>query len=186
MPKKYNNNGLYNPKYLNTNLSNLSATGEAHFAKPDLSNLNTTGKAYFANPSLSNLNATGEAKFDGKWVGKSLLIAENVTLPVGTTKLTYDLSDYLPKDGNTYEVVVYCSVETGTTVASRSTIGLGGSLFLSAHTYAQTSVTNQTVGSSTRGFLVITQDRKLIVNGTSVTSAGKLNSLQMTGYRKVR
>lgn len=74
----------------NVDLSNLSATGEAHFqaklvsgtniktingnsilgsgdltvsggANTSLSNLSATGEAHFANPSLSNINSTGKA-----------------------------------------------------------------------------------------------------------------------------
>lgn len=51
---------------VNIDLSNLSATGEAHFANPSLSNLNATGNAVLANKTnidLSNLSATGEAHF---------------------------------------------------------------------------------------------------------------------------
>ena len=53
----------------NTDLSNLSNTGEAHFTNPDLSNLSTEGQAVLngkANTSLSNIDATGQAKFDAK------------------------------------------------------------------------------------------------------------------------
>ena len=49
-------------EFANTDLSNLSVTGEAHFTNPDLSNLSSTGEAHFTNPDLSNLSATGEAK----------------------------------------------------------------------------------------------------------------------------
>ena len=41
-----------------TSLSNLTSTGEAHFANPTLSNLNSTGEAHFAAPTLSNLGTT--------------------------------------------------------------------------------------------------------------------------------
>ena len=44
-------------------LSNLSETGEAHFANPALSNLSYEGENKFANLDLSNLSETGEVRF---------------------------------------------------------------------------------------------------------------------------
>lgn len=46
----------------NTDLSNLSSTGEAHFANPSLSNLSAAGEAHFANPSLSNVIDEGRVR----------------------------------------------------------------------------------------------------------------------------
>ena len=49
-----------------TDLSNLTETGENHFANPNLSNLTETGESHFANPNLSNLTDEGEKHFLNK------------------------------------------------------------------------------------------------------------------------
>ena len=68
-----------------TDLSNLTSTGEAHFAAPNLSNLDSTGEAHFANPSLSNLTETG------KICGAKLAMPSDtkVDLTLGASGSTY-------------------------------------------------------------------------------------------------
>ena len=57
---------IITPTQADADLSNLSSTGEAHFANPDLSNLSAAGQAKFdakANTDLSNLSEIGNDKF---------------------------------------------------------------------------------------------------------------------------
>lgn len=97
----------------NVDLSNLSATGEAHFqsklvsgtniktingnsilgsgdltisggANTSLSNLSATGEAHFANPSLSNVNSTGKATAVG-WGMPNYAAGQDVTASVFAT-----------------------------------------------------------------------------------------------------
>ena len=70
--------------YADTNLSNLTSTGNAKFANPSLSNLNSTGNAKFANPSLSNLNSTGNAKFANPSLSNLNTTGSNKVLPTQT------------------------------------------------------------------------------------------------------
>jgi len=62
-----------------------------------------------ANQDLSNLTSTGKAVIDGQWVDSSLTL-ENGTVITTTSTVgqgfTYDLSNYLPNDGNKYEILL--------------------------------------------------------------------------------
>lgn len=74
----------------NSDLSNLSSTGQAKFnekANVNLSNLSTTGQAKFdekANLDLSNLSSTGEAKFSAKVNKSGDTMTGNLTISKNT------------------------------------------------------------------------------------------------------
>lgn len=101
-------------EFANTDLSNLSTTGEAHFTNPDLSNLSSTGEAHFTNPDLSNLSVTGEAHFTNPALTNSpyttnriLAIPQDIKLELvdGTLTLKAGSKVYVPngfeEDGTT-------------------------------------------------------------------------------------
>ncbi len=71
----------------NADLSNLTATGENHFTKPDLSNISEDGKYVL----------------DGQWVPKFT----NFSTVSTVNSYTHDLSSYLPNDNQAYEIFVY-------------------------------------------------------------------------------
>jgi hypothetical protein len=122
----------------------------------------------------------------GEWYKKSLTVASNVSCAVGTTTFTYDLSSYLPNDGNKYEVYVYCTVESGTAVNSRCAAQYGNSEYMCALSYSATSVANNTPGGGNTGIVVINNDRVLKFSVTSTNSNGKLSTVICNAYRKVR
>ena len=74
----------------NSDLSNLSSTGQAKFnekANVNLSNLSSTGQAKFdekANLDLSNLSSTGEAKFSAKVNKSGDTMTGNLTISKNT------------------------------------------------------------------------------------------------------
>lgn len=107
----------------NTDLNNLSETGEAHFGKvksvnntsPD-SNGNVTisipSTSGLANTNLSNLSATGKTVLDGQWTALNQSILSSQSLN-GSSALNKTVN--VPNDGHVYEVLFTAAVTTGTT-----------------------------------------------------------------------
>lgn len=62
--------------YANTDLSNLSATGEAHFADPDLSNLSVTGEEHFQAPITLTASKALVSNSSGKVAASSVTSTE--------------------------------------------------------------------------------------------------------------
>lgn len=97
----------------NTDLSNLSATGETHFQAPlvsgtnikTINSINILGPGNFtlADTNLSNLSSTGKKVID------SAITINQQYITVGTaavTDKTIDIASYLPSDSYTYLVFV--------------------------------------------------------------------------------
>ena len=81
-----------------------------------------------ANVSLSNLDATGQKVLDGQWVYSDLTLVNNVTWDNTYTSPHLDLSNYLPNDGNIYEVMIIGEAATGTTSGQFVSIYLSSDL----------------------------------------------------------
>lgn len=64
---------------------------------------------------------------DGQWVASVSTLASGATLPT-TDNITYDLSNYLPADANTYQYEVMLSgvIYTGATSGNQSILRVGG------------------------------------------------------------
>ncbi len=118
-----------------TALSNLSTTGEAHFGKvksvnntsPD-ANGNVTisipSTSGLANTNLSNLSATGKTVLDGQWVTLNQTIFESQSL---TNSSNTDLQKTVnvPNDGKIYEVLLSCTITTGSTSGNTIAVSVG-------------------------------------------------------------
>ena len=92
--------------YADTDLSNLSATGQAKFQAP----LGYTP----ANTNLSNLSTTGKAVIDGQWIdSQQSMISTAPSMGYNNNALEYRID--LPNDGHIYEVLVGGRISTGST-----------------------------------------------------------------------
>ncbi len=125
---------------------------------------------------------------DGKWVGTSVTtLGSNISLTAGNAKLvaTYDLSNYLPKDNNTYMVANYLSVLTNSTSGSYVHVWNHGNTGIPGLSASVQTRTASTMTTSVRGYTLVGANRKLYYTA-SVTGGGTINSIQVYGYRKVR
>lgn len=121
---------------------------------------------------------------DGTWTSSSKQILTDTSVN-GSTNLTFSISNYLPDDGNIYEVMVFA---IGT---SSSTSGQSNACYLStdvihAHTcmYRITPRTNAPVYGGGSAILVVGTNRQITLTRNS--SYYGTVSVYLVGYRKVR
>lgn len=104
-----------------------------------------------ANDTLSNLGATSSTNIDGQWVASVSTLASNVALPT-SDNLSYDLSNYLPADANTYQYEVMLSgvIYTGATSGNQSILRVGGEMNgLVCQTIARSNASYRAAGTIT-------------------------------------
>lgn len=63
-------------------------------------------------------NKADKSEVDGQWVNKQLQLQSTLSVTASTTNKVYDLSDYLPKDNNSYEVLISSYITTPATTNS--------------------------------------------------------------------
>ena len=141
-----------------------------------------------ADLEFSNIGSAAKAMFDqkansididGKWVKKSLTIAQATSITAGQTK-NFSLSSYLPNDNNIYEVIFSTTLNVA---GSYAYIFLSSSYVSnaamcradSAGMYAASSVT-----------LPIGTNRQVSVFSNSSQSGNATFELYAKAYRKVR
>ena len=123
------------------------------------------------------------AEIDGHWEPSAKIIANNVSLN-GTTNLNYNLSDYLPSDGEKYEVMLFA---LGT---SSSTNGQFMVCYIGSDIFTQTCIFRQIVRNSSTNFqggntiIPVGTGRKLVLRRDS-EYFGTV-TIYLIGYRKVR
>ena len=91
-------------------LAVLNKIEETNSAKlnVDLSNIDETGKA-----TLDVVNTKADKKeLDGEWQYCHYVLALDVAL-TSSTPLSFDLSSYMPKDENIYEIILSVRIVTG-------------------------------------------------------------------------
>ena len=95
-----------------------------------------------ADRDLVNLSDSGKNVIDSGWVKKYYqVIGSDTTLNARTT-YEYDLSSYLPNDGNFYDVCYYAVGLSGTSQYNVAEIGIGGGVIEEADTYRAAYVKN--------------------------------------------
>ena len=124
---------------------------------------------------------------DGRWVYKIKTLFENQIL-TQTYNTTFDLSDYLPNDGNIYEILLTYMARTSPTAGSAFEIGYQTD-FLPNFQYMMrnTTRTNSTVtagGTSTA--LIGTRRTITIQQGTAAIGSSGECRCKIVAYRKVR
>ena len=120
--------------------------------------------------------------FDGEWISVAYTIASDVQ--ISTSRVTYDITEMLPKDGYDYEVLFY-----GTTL-SAATSGSYVNLYISTDTMmslvgicGSRSRTNATIYNVGNGILPVSHGRYVTVDGNT-TGSGTYH-LYIRGYRRL-
>lgn len=137
---------------------------------------------------LNTVNLALKEELDGGWTAKALTLVNNMTIPVGNKTYNYDLSSYLPDDGENYEVVFSSRGRSGATAQSGSYLELSLKANWTTTLYTcQSWVANNGQTASGQAFAIVGADRNVTLL-TTVTNQGaaSLAYLGVIGYRKVR
>ena len=156
-------------------------TGGSHVAK--IGTILTDSNGKIISQSLDgalNINSM----CDGGWVDLDLTLASSVTAPSSGTPLEYDLSNYLPIDGNNYEVTLTGSVTTGTTSGNMVSLRVYSNILNNYQTIttAQTRSSSSVSGGGTLT-LPVGLDKKIYVSSYSGNNG--TFSLFARGYRRL-
>ena len=142
------------------------------------------------NASLINAGRIAETKankteIDGVWAGSYSVIFTGVSFTAGQSR-TYSLSEYLPNDGNIYEVLFIGRVTTGATAGDTARLNLTTSVIPTSYPFvaAQTPAARAmyVIGSV---LMPVGVDRNIKVTNTSAGDTATFE-LAVSAYRKVR
>ena len=158
------------------------------FANTDLSNITATGQALFdakANISLDNLDSTGQAVIDGQWVSSSLTLANNVSWTGSGT--TYSLSNYLPNDSNKYEVIFSVYASTASTSGKFVGVALKTDIITSnfVSVCQARARTNDSVDCRGNVILPVGTGRSVTQYSTTSNNADGTYTIEACGYRRI-
>lgn len=126
------------------------------------------------------------AKQNGKWVSKAYTIFSSKTFAVNQS-ITYDLSSYLPNDGNVYEVLFQSYQRTGN-VAGNSTSSVLTSDIFTSYGIRLGRCTTRTASSQTSsgsGILPVGAGRTVTYQNIEANGTSGDCGLVAVGYRKV-
>ena len=123
---------------------------------------------------------------DGIWNGQGTVLTQN-TACSSSTKTSFDLSNYLPKDGNNYEVLNDSSLEipkgqVGKLIREIIYTSIQNDFYLVGVSSDYNNYPSSSVGNA---HCAVGPDRKLNVKFTGSTGTGTY-SLYARGYRKIR
>ena len=131
---------------------------------------------------LNPIQVANAQDLDGIWTRKNKYIVESLNVS-GRKEYTYNLSDYLPNDGNVYEVMFSVIMDTGTTAGNiiegtirDSVLSITGMLGRCVTRTTSTNILN-------RSIIIPMASRNII---TMFNGNGQIGWLQAVGYRKVR
>lgn len=142
------------------------------------------------NASLINAGRIAETKankteIDGVWAGSYSVIFTGVSFTAGQSR-TYSLSEYLPNDGNIYEVLFRGKVTTGAAAGDTARLNLTTSVIPASYPFvaAQTPAARAmyVIGSV---LMPVGVDRNIKVTNTSAGDTATFE-LTVSAYRKVR
>lgn len=127
-----------------------------------------------------------EQDIDGMWVNKNYEICKEVQFGAESQK-QYDLSSYLPADGNVYEVIVSIFAQTGTTNGNSFAYGVTTTLANFVRLCANiTRTTNFALGAGS-AIIPVSADRKITLQqGNTDSGTSTVKFLNARAYRKVR
>ncbi len=163
-------------------LAVLNKIEETNSAKlnVDLSNIDETGKA-----TLDVVNTKADKKeLDGEWQYCHYVLALDVPL-TSPTPLSFDLSTYIPKDDNIYEILLSARVVTAGGNGMYSAALIKSSLMPDAVYFCNARArTTNSATSSGCGIIPLGKDR-VITAWRTADYSGKI-SISFDGFRKVR
>lgn len=148
-----------------------------------------------ADRNLSNLDTAGQEildakadkiELDGKWVNKVYTIFSSKTFTVNQS-ITYDLSSYLPNDGNVYEVLFQSYQRTGNVAGNSTSSVLTSDIFTSygIRLGRCTTRTASSQSSSGSGILPVGAGRTVTYQNIDANGTSGDCGLVAVGYRKV-
>lgn len=121
---------------------------------------------------------------DGQWVTKESALAVELS---GTSEVLYDLSDYLPKDNYSYDVILYGQIWVTGTVGNYRNLIVGTSIipWCAPCAARQVSSNNGSVVSAGTILIPVGTDRKLKLLSRPNDTANSKYSLYLFGYRRI-
>ena len=126
-----------------------------------------------------------KTEIDGVWAGSYSVIFTGVSFTAGQSR-TYSLSEYLPNDGNIYEVLFIGRVTTGAAAGDTARLNLTTSVIPTSYPFvaAQTPAARAmyVIGSV---LMPVGVDRNIKVTNTSAGDTATFE-LAVSAYRKVR
>ena len=125
-----------------------------------------------------------EQDIDGMWTSANYPIFENVSFSAQEKK-TYDLSTYLPNDGNIYEVIFEGKAITGSNVGDTAYLGISTSLINYCCVIGTQTTAARTVLAGSSVTLPVGADRIVKVKNGSTSDTATFR-LHINAYRKVR
>lgn len=134
---------------------------------------------FHINPPL-NINSM----CDGQWVGANLTLAASGTTAPTTEPLLYDLSDYLPKDSCSYEVIVNGRATTGSTSGNYVLLTVASSL-IPTGIYLCQAATRAAATISARGSAIVPIGADKILTVENATGNVGTFGLYLGGYRRL-
>lgn len=124
------------------------------------------------------------ADIDGRWTTANYIIFSGVSF-AGQEKKTYDLSAYLPDDGNIYEVNFEGKVITGSSSGDTAYLAISTSLIINCTIIGTQTTASRTVFASGSCNLPVGADRSVTVRNASAADTATFD-LTINAYRKVR
>ena len=125
-----------------------------------------------------------EQDIDGMWTTANYNIFKNVSFSAQENK-TYDLSTYLPNDGNIYEVIFDGLVTTGANSGDTAYLILSTSLIINCTVISTQTTAARTVLAASSLTLPVGADRRVVVKNGSANDTATFR-LDINAYRKVR
>ena len=144
---------------------------------------NGTHSNYISNVQMrKNTIKIGGDNFDGQWVRKGLDICTNLSLANGASA-SYDISSYIPNDGNTYELMIKGWGNTGSTAGNsiRYKVITNTDYYISG-ARATTGATALCGGGCTAMIDGTTRSISVINTGNATANIGRC---RLIGYRKL-
>lgn len=159
----------------------------SEMANTDLSNLSATGQAVIdgkADNTLQNLTNVGKLVLDGQWAAPSTTTIASSVSGDSTYSNEFDLSSFLPDDGQLYDCLFYINGRTGTTSGNHFRAYLSSS---EARTMVldATTRTSSYVNGAGCCILPIGTNRKLTMTFEYSGGTNTDVELKMAAYRRV-
>ena len=124
-----------------------------------------------------------EQDIDGMWVFSSSYVIQNAAFSADYKK-AFDISDYLPNDGNVYEVAINVYGNTGTTAYNITGVIVSGGYHEAFVMKAETQTSQKMFGAGTC-IIPVSASRRLSIYNSGGIGTGVV-TVELMGYRKVR
>ena len=133
---------------------------------------------------IDNTNTQLNNKTYGSWVNSSSLIANDLEVPASNK--AFDLSSYLPNDGNKYEVIVNGAYKTPATSGKVVNVDLRSDIITSNISLGRVrTYTNNSAYGSGFALVPIGTGRKLYMIANSSSNSAGNYSLTLVAYKKI-